>query len=131
MTRILIADDRESMRTALKAMFVMRPHWEICGEAEDGREAVAKATELQPDMIVLDFRMPLSDGLQAASQISETMPATPIVMYTLYKTDELEVAAKLVGVRCVVAKEDGFRNLLSAIEAELVAKKYQKKSKQE
>ena len=131
MTRILIADDRESMRTALKAMFVMRPHWEICGEAEDGREAVAKATELQPDMIVLDFRMPLSDGLQAASQISETMPATPIVMYTLYKTDELEVAAKLVGVRCVVAKEDGFRNLLSAIEAELVAKKYQKKSQQE
>jgi DNA-binding NarL/FixJ family response regulator len=130
-TRILIADDRESMRTALQAMFVMRPHWEICGEAEDGREAVAKATELQPDMIVLDFRMPLSDGLQAASQISETMPATPIVMYTLYKTDELEVAAKLVGVRCVVAKEDGFRNLLSAIEAELVAKKYQKKSKHE
>ena len=131
MTRILIADDRESMRTALKAMFVMRPHWEICGEAEDGREAVAKATELQPDMIVLDFRMPLSDGLQAASRISETMPATPIVMYTLYKTDELEVAAKLVGVRCVVAKEDGFRNLLSAIEAELVAKKYQKKSRYE
>ena len=131
MTRILIADDRESMRTALKAMFVMRPHWEICGEAEDGREAVAKATELQPDMIVLDFRMPLSDGLQAASRISETMPSTPIVMYTLYKTDELEVAAKLVGVRCVVAKEDGFRNLLSAIEAELVAKKYQKKSQQE
>ena len=131
MGRILIADDRESMRTALKAMFVMRPHWEICGEAEDGREAVAKATELQPDVIVLDFRMPLSDGLQAASQISESMPATPIVMYTLYKTDELEVAAKLVGVRCVVAKEDGFRNLLSAIEAELVAKKYQKKSQQE
>jgi DNA-binding NarL/FixJ family response regulator len=130
-TRVLIADDRESMRTALKAMFVLRPHWEICGEAEDGREAVAKATELQPDVIVLDFRMPLSDGLQAASRISETMPATPIVMYTLYKTDELEVAAKLVGVRCVVAKEDGFRNLLSAIEAELVAKKYQKKSKQE
>ena len=129
MARILIADDRESMRTALKAMFVMRPHWEICGEAEDGREAVAKATELQPDVIVLDFRMPLSDGLQAASQISESMPATPIVMYTLYKTDELEVAAKLVGARCVVAKEDGFRNLLSAIEAELVAKKYQKKSK--
>ena len=131
MARILIADDRESMRTALKAMFVMRPHWEICGEAEDGREAVAKATELQPDVIVLDFRMPLSDGLQAASQISESMPATPIVMYTLYKTDELEVAAKLVGVRCVVAKEDGFRNLLSAIEAELVAKKYQTKSKYE
>ena len=128
MARILIADDRESMRTALKAMFVMRPHWEVCGEAGDGHEAVAKATQLQPDLIVMDFRMPLSDGLQAASEICNTMPSIPIVIYTLYKTNELEVAAKLVGARRVVAKEDGVKNLLSAIEAELVVKKYQKKS---
>jgi two-component system, NarL family, response regulator NreC len=122
--RILIADDRESMRTALKLLFLMRPDWEICGEAEDGREAVAKAAELQPDMIVLDFRMLPWDGLQAANKISNTMPATPIVMYTLYKSVELETAAKLAGVRRVVAKEDGVQGLLSAIEAELVAKKY-------
>ena len=131
MARILIADDRESMRVALRATVKLRSHWEICGEAEDGREAVTKAAQLQPDVIVMDFKMPLSDGLQAASEICRTMPSTPIVMYTLYKTDELEAAAKLVGVRCVVAKEDGFRNLLSAIEAELVAKKYQKKSRYE
>jgi DNA-binding NarL/FixJ family response regulator len=131
MARILIADDRESMRTALRLLFVMRPHWEICGEATDGREAVAKATELQPDMIVLDFKMPLSDGLQAASEISKAMPATPIVMYTLYSSAALESAAKLAGVRRVVSKEDGVRNLLTAIELELVAKKYQKKSKLE
>jgi DNA-binding NarL/FixJ family response regulator len=118
------------MRTALKLLFVMRPHWEICGEATDGLEAVAKAAELQPDMIVLDFRMPLSDGLQAASKISSTMPTTPIVMYTLYKSIELEAAAKLAGVRRVVGKEDGVQTLLGAIEAELVAKKYQKKSEQ-
>jgi hypothetical protein len=49
---------------------------ELCSEAEDGREVVAKATQLQPDMIVLDFRMPISDGLQAASEICRTMPAT-------------------------------------------------------
>jgi DNA-binding NarL/FixJ family response regulator len=129
MARILVADDRESMRTALKFLFVMRPHWEICGEATDGREAVAKATELQPDMIVMDFRMPLSDGLQAASEISKTMPATPIVMYTLYNNAALESAAKLAGVRRVVAKEDGGHNLITALEAELVARKYEKKSK--
>jgi chemotaxis response regulator CheB len=117
------------MRTALKAVFVTRPHWEICGEAGDGLEAIAKATQLQPDVIVMDFRMPLWDGLQAASGIYITMPSIPIVMYTPYKTDELEVAAKLVGVRCLVAEEDGVQNLLSAIEAELVAQKCQKKSK--
>jgi DNA-binding NarL/FixJ family response regulator len=129
LAKILIVDDRESMRTALKAMFAMRPHWEICGEADDGHEAVAKAHHLQPDVIVMDFKMPLSDGLQAATEIYRTMPSVPIVMYTLYKTSELEVAAKLAGVRCVVAKEDGVQNLLSAIEAELIVRKYQKKSK--
>ena len=89
MARILIADDRELMRIALKALFVLRPHWEICGEAADGREAIAKATELQPDVIVLDFKMPLADGLQAANEICRNLPTTPIVMYTLYKSAQL------------------------------------------
>lgn len=119
MARILIADDRESMRTALKKVFVLRPDWEICGEAEDGTEAVDKATQLQPDLVLLDFRMHHSDGLSAAKEISRMMPSLPIVMYTLYKTDELEAAAKMAGVRCVVAKEDGVQPLLSAIDAEL------------
>jgi DNA-binding NarL/FixJ family response regulator len=126
--RILIADDRELMRIALKTLFVLRPNWEICGEAEDGREAIAKATELQPDVIVLDYKMPVADGLQAANEICKNLPATPIVMYTLYKSAQLESAARLAGVRRVVAKEDGVQGLLLAIETELIAKKYQKKS---
>ena len=119
MARILIADDRESMRSALRTVFVLRPDWEICGEAIDGIETVAKATQLQPDLVLIDFRMHLSDGLAAATELNRIMPSVPIVMYTLYKTDELEAAAKLVGVRCVVAKEDGVQPLLSAIETEL------------
>jgi DNA-binding NarL/FixJ family response regulator len=117
--RILIADDRESMRSALRTVFVLRPEWEICGEAVDGTETVLKATQLQPDLVLIDFRMHQSDGLTAATQLNRIMPSVPIVMYTLYKTDELETAAKLVGVRCVVAKEDGVQPLLSAIETEL------------
>lgn len=119
MTRILIAEDRESMRTALKAVFVMRPDWVVCGEAQDAKEVVAKATELNPDLIVMDFKMHHSDGLTAASDILRLKPAIPIVMFTLYKTDELEAAAKMVGIRCVVGKEDGIRTLLRAIESEL------------
>ena len=79
-TRILIADDRESMRMALKTLFMLRPNWKICGEAEDGREAISMATDLRPDLIVLDFKMPLTDGLQAAQEIGRSLPATPIVM---------------------------------------------------
>jgi two-component system response regulator NreC len=122
LTRILIADDRESMRIALRALIKMRPDWQICGEAEDGREVVAKAAELEPDLVVLDFRMRLANGIKAGSEISSSMPTIPIVMYTLYRTPELEVAAKLVGIRQVIAKEDGGKCLLRAIETELLAK---------
>jgi DNA-binding NarL/FixJ family response regulator len=110
------------MRDALKAIFALRPHWQVCGEASDGAEAVAMAAQLQPDLIILDFKMPLADGIQAASKILIAMPLTPIVMYTLYKTEELESAAKLIGVRAVVGKENGVRSLLSAVDAELTSK---------
>ena len=119
--RILIADDRESMRMALRYLIRMHPDWQICGEADDGCEALAKAAELQPDLVVLDFKMPLADGIKAGSEISSCMPTIPIVMYTLYKTPELEVAAKLVGIRQVIRKEDGGKYLLAAIETELLA----------
>ena len=119
MARILIAEDRESMRTALKSVFEMRPNWVVCGEAQDAKEVVEKATELNPDLIVMDFKMHHSDGLTAASDILRLKPAIPIVMFTLYKTDELEAAAKMVGIRCVIGKEDGVRTLLRAIETEL------------
>jgi DNA-binding NarL/FixJ family response regulator len=121
-TRILIADDRQLMRDALKAIFALRAAWQVCGEASDGAEVVAMASQLQPDLIILDFKMPLADGIRAASEILMAMPSTPIVMYTLYKTEELESAAKLVGVRAVVGKEDGVRSLLRVVDAELTAK---------
>ena len=122
MTRILIADDRESMRTAIRALIKLRPEWQICGEANDGREVVAKAAELQPDVVVLDFKMPVANGIKAGSEISRSMPTIPIVMYTLYVTPEIEVAAKLVGIRQVIGKEDGGKCLLRAIETEVLAK---------
>jgi DNA-binding NarL/FixJ family response regulator len=119
MAKILIADDRQLMRTALKTAFAMRPKWEICGEATDGREVVTKVSELQPDLIIMDFKMPLIDGIEAAREISATAPSIPIIMYTLYRNDELDAAAKQVGVRSVVSKQDGLLNLLEAIDAEL------------
>jgi DNA-binding NarL/FixJ family response regulator len=107
------------MRIALRALIRLHPDWQICGEAHDGREVVAKAAELQPDLVVLDFKMPLANGIKAGSEISSSMPAIPIVMYTMYRTPELEVAAKLVGIRQVIGKEDGGKYLLNAIETEL------------
>jgi DNA-binding NarL/FixJ family response regulator len=119
MARILIADDRDSMRSALKALLVTRSNWVVCGEAQDASEAFAKATELLPDLIVMDFKMHYSDGLSAADKILRATPSVPIIMFTLYKTDELEAAAKSIGVRCVIGKEDGVPTLIRAIEAQL------------
>jgi DNA-binding NarL/FixJ family response regulator len=121
MARILVADDHESMRTAVRCLIKMHPGWEICGEADDGREAVKKAAELKPDLVLLDFKMPLANGIKAGCEICSAMPETPILMYTLYKTPELEVAAKLVGIRQVIGKENGAVDLCSAIEKELAA----------
>jgi DNA-binding NarL/FixJ family response regulator len=119
MAKILIADDRQLMRSALKTVFAMRPKWEICGEAADGLEVVTKVAELQPDLVLMDFKMPFADGIQAAKEISASAPSIPIVIYTLYKDDELDAAAKQAGVRSVISKQDGVLNLLEAIDAEL------------
>jgi DNA-binding NarL/FixJ family response regulator len=119
MARILIADDRESMRRAIGMITRMRPGWEVCGEADDGQDAVEKTLSLKPDLVLLDFRMPLVNGIKAASAICSAMTATPVLMYTLHKTIELEVAARLAGIKRVVAKEEGPKSLLDAIEVEL------------
>jgi DNA-binding NarL/FixJ family response regulator len=120
MARILIADDRETMRNALKLTIGTHPGWQVCGEADNGREVLAKAAELQPDVVVLDFKMLPVNGIKVGSELSASMPDIPIVMYTLYKTPELEIAAKLVGIREVVGKEQGSRDLLAAIESTLM-----------
>jgi len=117
--RILIAEDRESMRDALKHLFKLRKDWEVCGEAQDGKEAVRKAEELHPDLIVMDYKMQDTDGLQAADRIFKVLPDVPVVLFTLYKTHELERAARQIGVRCVVGKEEGVHTLLHAIESQL------------
>jgi CheY-like chemotaxis protein len=117
--RILIAEDRESMRDALKHLFKLRKNWEVCGEAQDGKEAARKAEELHPDLIVMDYKMQDTDGLEAADRIFKVLPDVPVVMFTLYKTDELERAARKIGVRCVVGKEEGVHTLLHAIESQL------------
>ena len=116
-TRILIADDHIVIRRMLRALLETREGWEVCGEAANGREAVTKAQELKPDLMVMDLAMPIMDGIQASQELSKAMPTVPIVMHTLHYSVELEVQAKKAGIRQVVAKMDSGERLLNAIEA--------------
>jgi two-component system response regulator NreC len=107
------------MRNTLRQLLTLYRKLDVCGEAEDGRQAVDAAEVLKPDLVLLDFKMPNGDGLKAAAEIKEKLPETQIVMFTLFKSGELVSQARQVGVRAVVAKEDGVVKLLQTIEEEL------------
>ena len=119
MPRILIAEDRQQMRNTLRNLFTLYSKWDVCGETADGRQAVDAAVALKPDLVLLDYKMPNGDGIQAASEIKEKLPNTPIVIFTLYKTEELESQARQASVRAVVGKEEGVIKLLNTIEDQL------------
>jgi len=121
--RILIADDHDSVLRRLRGMIASQPGWEVCGDAVTGRETVAKAAELKPDLIVLDFAMPQLDGLKAASAIRAILPHVPIVMFTMYSS-ALEQEVEKHGITRLVDKAKSGA-LLEAVE-ELLGPEKQK-----
>jgi DNA-binding NarL/FixJ family response regulator len=123
LTRILIADDHESVIRTVRTLLEANPDWKVCGEAVDGREAVAKALELRPDIILLDLAMPTLNGLSAAHEISEALPDVPIILHTLYRYPQVDAEAQKHGIRRVV-KKDSPGALVSVIQ-ELVSARVQ------
>jgi CheY-like chemotaxis protein len=112
--RILIAEDNPSVRTALRSLLESAGPWEIV-DVENGQEAVAKAQELKPNLIILDLVMPVMDGLSAARQISKLLPEVPVLMHTMHWSRQIEREAQKVGVRKVMPKVDS-RLLVSTVQ---------------
>ncbi|HXF13437.1 MAG TPA: response regulator transcription factor [Terriglobales bacterium] len=115
MPRVLIADDNSTLREALKNILVSRDGWVIAAEASNGAEAVELAATSEPDVILLDFQMPVMNGLDAAKKIIAKNPAIPVAMYTLHQGDFFESQAKAVGVRKVILKTDLFSALSTSL----------------
>ncbi len=115
--RILIADDHEEVRRGVRSLLGSRMDWDVCGEAVDGQDAIRKAKELKPDVVLLDISMPHLNGLEAARVIRKETPESEILILSQYDASEMVQAALEAGARGFVAKSDVFRDLLAAVEA--------------
>src|SRR6266436_6250952 len=110
---ILIVDDNAFIRQGISELFKGEVDFEVCGEAENGKEAIAKARELHPDLIVLDLSMPVMNGLDAARELKRLMPTVPLVMYSAFGDRLVEQQARLVGISELVSKSQPAAILVS------------------
>ena len=114
--QILIVDDKPHVRSGIRMLLQRHEDWTICGEASDGVEAVQKAAELQPDVILLDISMPKMDGLTALPLIREKSPESQIIVLTLHESLDTARAASRVGAHAYITKSL-MNELLPALEA--------------
>jgi DNA-binding NarL/FixJ family response regulator len=115
--RILIADDHELVRRGLCTLLQAHEGWEVCCEATDGREAVEKAKQLKPDVVILDVGMPNLNGLAATRQLTQHDPNCKVIVLTISDSDQVIHEALNAGARGFVLKSDAARDLVSAVEA--------------
>ena len=115
--RILIADDHPVVRKMVRFTLEQVPRFEVCGEAQDGAEAIKEARKLRPDVIVLNLNMPVLNGFAAAREIKTTIPESAIIILSSEVDHRLIDEAKKIGVRAYVSKTKTGDELVKAIEA--------------
>ena len=103
---ILIVDDDKLVRRVLRSFVESRTHFDVCGEAVNGIDAIEKARTLNPDLIVMDLSMPVMNGLEAGAVLKVMLPKVPIVMYTVHDTAGMKVQALAAGVRAFIQRHD-------------------------
>jgi DNA-binding NarL/FixJ family response regulator len=115
--RILLADDHEIVRKGLRSLLEKHEGWEVCGEASDGREALAMAQQLRPDVIIVDIGMPHLNGLDTTRQLLQLDPHFKVIVLTITDSDQVIREALNAGARGFILKSDAARDLVSAVEA--------------
>lgn len=112
---VLIVDDNFNVRAALRAFIECTMGMQVCAWAANGAEAIKKAEEHKPALVLIDLSMPVLNGLDASSAIRRVLPETRIVIFTLYSDMLGELLAKAVGVDLIVSKSEGAAGLLRAL----------------
>jgi DNA-binding NarL/FixJ family response regulator len=112
--RILIADDHEVVRSGLRALLSERQHWEVVAEAADGKEAVAQTLATTPDIAIVDYSLPILNGVEVTRQIRHRSPSTEVLIFTMYDRHNLIGDLLRAGlpsqIRCRTFARDGHRD---------------------
>ena len=113
---VLIVDDHPVVRTGVRKLIEALPNFEIIGEAKNGREAVAMATRLAPNIVVLDLSMPEVGGMEALEELRRRLPGIEVLVFTLHRSEQIYLQATGAGARAFVCKEDS-DHLVGALQA--------------
>jgi DNA-binding NarL/FixJ family response regulator len=114
---ILIVDDNAVVRHSLRRYIEANTVLLVCGEAENGMIAIDLVVQLSPDVVILDFQMPVMNGLETAKQIAQIAPNIVMLMYTMHDSEPLVQAAREAGIREVLSKSDNIgSHLLTALQ---------------
>ncbi|HEY3974543.1 MAG TPA: response regulator transcription factor [Candidatus Sulfotelmatobacter sp.] len=111
---ILIVDDSALIRHSIRDCIERNTDWLVCGEAENGEAAIEKVRQLRPDVVIIDWQMPVMNGLDAAREINRIHPGATLLMITLHESTELIATAHAVGVKEVLSKTDAVADHLLA-----------------
>src|SRR5215471_8546352 len=117
MTRILIADDHAVVRSGLKSILEAHDGWHVVAEAGDGKEAVSKAIETRPDVAIIDYSLPVMNGIEATRQIRARLPSAEVLIFTMHDSDALIGEVLEAGARAFLLKSDAQHYLISAVES--------------
>jgi two-component system, NarL family, response regulator NreC len=123
-TRVLLADDHVLIRAGLRMVVDAQPDLTVVGEAGDGREAVAMADSLKPDVVVMDIGMPTLNGIEAANQVREKLPETQIVMLSMHSDEGYVLRALKAGAKAYLLKDSAETDLARAIRAAAEGKSF-------
>lgn len=115
---VLIVDDNALLRNLLRTCIEKDPAWQVCGEAQNGKEAISQVEQLNPDVVILDLQMPVMNGLEAARRIRALAPQTAMLMFTIHNSPQLVKEAHAAGIKDVISKTEHLaERLLPALNA--------------
>jgi DNA-binding NarL/FixJ family response regulator len=115
MPRVLIVDDHAVIRRGVQGILSTYPEWDLCGEADNGQDAIRLAGELHPEVVIMDVSMPGMNGLEATRIMHDVLPETKVLLLTLHSSSEFVRSAFRAGARGYVLKSDAENELVRAL----------------